>query len=185
VPTVGILGVGIMNSTAFFLLANNNSKLDGNQISFETIDFQPHPPAFTLIFASLDEGTDLTIGSLSFRVGSLGSICLSDPMKSDPSAGKTATIAISESSVGSSSEVNSPVSFTTVENTEDRIEELDETMGNLTWESNQETSLSAATTSQTIPPIHGKQDWIFMRMSKPPSQASTANMTISTKYSRS
>jgi hypothetical protein len=32
-------------------------------------------------------------------------------MKSDPSASKTATIAMSESSVGSSSEVNSPVSF--------------------------------------------------------------------------
>jgi hypothetical protein len=38
---------------------------------------------------------------------------------------------ISESSVGSSSEVNSPVSFTTAENPEDNIEELDETMGNL------------------------------------------------------
>jgi hypothetical protein len=74
---------------------------------------------------------DLTIGSLNFRVGSLGSIHLSDPTKSDPSAGKTATLAISESSVGSSSKVNSPVSFTTTENTEDKVEELDETMGNL------------------------------------------------------
>jgi hypothetical protein len=40
-------------------------------------------------------------------------------------------MAISESSVGSSSEVNSPVSFTTTENMEDKIEELDETMDNL------------------------------------------------------
>jgi hypothetical protein len=40
-------------------------------------------------------------------------------------------MAISKSSVGSSSEVNSPVSFTTTENTEDKVEELDETMGNL------------------------------------------------------
>jgi hypothetical protein len=38
---------------------------------------------------------------------------------------------MSESSVGSSSEVNSPVSFTTTENIEDKIEELDETMENL------------------------------------------------------
>jgi hypothetical protein len=38
---------------------------------------------------------------------------------------------ISESSVGSSSEVNSPASFTTTENMEDKIEELDETMENL------------------------------------------------------
>jgi exonuclease VII small subunit len=40
-------------------------------------------------------------------------------------------MAISLSSVGSSSEVNSPVSFTTTESIEDKIEELDETMENL------------------------------------------------------
>jgi hypothetical protein len=74
---------------------------------------------------------DLTIGSLNFCVGSLGSIRLSDPMKLDPSAEKTVTMAISESSVGSSSEVNSPVSFTTRENIEDKIKELDETMEKL------------------------------------------------------
>jgi hypothetical protein len=38
---------------------------------------------------------------------------------------------MSESSVGSSSEVNSPVSFTTIENMQDKIKELDETMENL------------------------------------------------------
>jgi hypothetical protein len=38
---------------------------------------------------------------------------------------------MSESSVGSSSKVNSPVSFTTTENIEDKIEELDEIVGNL------------------------------------------------------
>jgi hypothetical protein len=74
---------------------------------------------------------DLTIGSLNFHVGSLDSIRLSDPSKSDPSAGKTMTMAMPESSVGSSSEVNSPVSFTTTENMEDKIEELDEILGNL------------------------------------------------------
>jgi hypothetical protein len=74
---------------------------------------------------------DLTIGSLNFCVGSLGSIRLSDLMKSDPLAGKTVTMAILESSVGSSSEVNSPVSFTMTENMEDKIEELNETMENL------------------------------------------------------
>jgi hypothetical protein len=73
---------------------------------------------------------DLTIGSLSFQVDSLGSIRLSDPPKSDPSADKTTTMAISESSVCSSSEVNSPVSFATIR-IEDKIEELDEIMGNL------------------------------------------------------
>jgi hypothetical protein len=105
-----------MNSTAFSLSANNNSKVDEYQIFFGTVDFQPHPPTLTPVFASLDHGMDLTIRSLSFRVGSLGSIRLSDPTKSDPLAGKTATMAISESLVGSSSEVNSPVSFATMEN---------------------------------------------------------------------
>jgi hypothetical protein len=73
---------------------------------------------------------DLTIGSLNFRVGSLGSICLSDLTKSDPSAGKTATMAMSDLSVGSSSEVNSQVSFT-MTGKGDAIEELNEIMKNL------------------------------------------------------
>jgi hypothetical protein len=73
---------------------------------------------------------DLTIGSLSFRVGSLGSIRLLDLTKSDPLIEKTTIMAISKSSVGSSSEVNSPVSFTTTENIED-IKELEKTMENL------------------------------------------------------
>jgi hypothetical protein len=128
---MGMLGVGVMNSMTFLLLANSNSKVDGNQISFGTVDFQPHPPTLTPVFASLDQEMDLTIGSLNFCVGSLGSIRLSDPMKSDPSVGKIATMEISESSVGSSSKVKSPVSFTTTENMEDKIEELDKIMGNL------------------------------------------------------
>jgi hypothetical protein len=52
-------------------------------------------------------------------------------MKSDPSTSKTMTIAMIESSEGSSSKVNSPVSFATTENIEGKIEELDETMDNL------------------------------------------------------
>jgi hypothetical protein len=59
----------------------------------------------------MDQDMDLTIGSLNFRVGSLGSICLSDPMTADPSASEPETIAMSESSKSSSSEVNSPVSL--------------------------------------------------------------------------
>jgi hypothetical protein len=128
---VGLLGVGIMNSTAFSRPANNNSKVDGNQISFGVVDFPPHPPTLTPVFASVDQEMGLTIGSLNFLVGSLGSIRLSDLSKSDPSVGKIETMAISESSVGSYSEVNSPVSFTMMENMEDKIEELDETMENL------------------------------------------------------
>jgi hypothetical protein len=120
-----------MNSTTFLLLANSNSKVDGNQISFGTVDFQPHPPTLNPVFASLEQEMDLTFESLNFHVGSVGSICLSDPTKSGPSAGKTVTAVMSESSVGSSSEVNSPVSFTTMKNIEDKIEELDETMKNL------------------------------------------------------
>jgi hypothetical protein len=74
---------------------------------------------------------DLTIRSLNFHVGSLGTIHLSDSTRSDPLAQKNAPAAISESSIGSSSEVNSPVSFTPMDNIENTIEELDEIMENL------------------------------------------------------
>jgi hypothetical protein len=79
-PTVGTLGIGIMNSTAFSLLANNNSQVDKIQIPFGTVDFQPHQSSFTQVFESMDQDMDLTIRSLNFHVGSLGSIRLSDPM---------------------------------------------------------------------------------------------------------
>jgi hypothetical protein len=128
---VGTLGVGFMNLTAFLISANSNSRVGGNQISFETVDFQLHPSTLTPVFASLDQEMDLMIRSLNFCVGSLGSIRLSDSMKLDLSARKTATIAMSESSVGSSREVNSPVSFATMEKREEKIKELDKLMGNL------------------------------------------------------
>jgi hypothetical protein len=119
-PTVGTLGVGIINSTAFLLPSNSNLKVDGNQISFGTVDFQPHLPTLTPVFASLDQEMDVMIESLNFRISSLGSIRLSDLTKSDPSAGKIATMEISELSVDSSSEVNSSDSFTTMENMEEK-----------------------------------------------------------------
>jgi hypothetical protein len=128
---MGTLGVGIMNSTAFSLLANSSSEVNENQISFGTVDFQPHPSNFTPIFESLDQDMDLTIESLNFRYGSLGSIRLSDPAKPDPSASEAKTTAMSKSSVGSSSEANSPVSFATTEITGEKIIKLDETMENL------------------------------------------------------
>jgi hypothetical protein len=104
---VGTWGVGIMNLTAYSLLANSNPEVDGNQ------------------------EMDLTIESLNFRVGSSGSTRLSDPANLDPSASESKTITMTGSSVGSSSEVNSPVSFTTAVNTGEKIEELDETMEKL------------------------------------------------------
>jgi hypothetical protein len=91
-PTVGTLGVGNLNSTAFSLLANSNPEVDESQ------------------------EMELTIESLSFYVGPSGSTRLSDPVKSDPSASKAERITMSGSSVGSSSEVNSPVSLITTEN---------------------------------------------------------------------
>jgi hypothetical protein len=79
-----------MNSTAFSLLANGSSEFDGSQ------------------------ETELTIGSLSILIGPSGSSRLSDPTKQDPSASEHEVTAIMESSEGSSSEVNSPVSLATV-----------------------------------------------------------------------
>jgi hypothetical protein len=85
---------------AFSLLANNSLEVDENQ------------------------KMELTIRSLSFCVGLSGAIRPSDPMKLDSSANKVKIITTSRSSVGSSSEVNSPVSFTTVEDTGGKIEEF-------------------------------------------------------------
>jgi hypothetical protein len=37
---MGVLGIGIINSTAFSLLANSNPKVNEIQIPFRTVDFQ-------------------------------------------------------------------------------------------------------------------------------------------------
>jgi hypothetical protein len=79
---VGTLGIGIMNSIAFSLLANNNPEVDESK------------------------EMDLMIGSLSFYVGPSGSTRLSDSAKLGLSTSKAERITISGSSVGSSSEVN-------------------------------------------------------------------------------
>jgi hypothetical protein len=121
-----------MNSTAFLLLANNNSQVDEIQIPFGTVDFQPHQSSFTQVFESMDQDMDLTIGSLNFRVRSLGSICLLDLMKTGPSASEPEIVAMSESSEGSSSEVNSSVSL--AEAKEGKITGGDETMENFDLE---------------------------------------------------
>jgi hypothetical protein len=72
---------------------------------------------------------ELTIGSLSFYVGPSGSTRLSVPTKSGPSASKAERITISGSFIGSSSKVNSPVSLTTIEDMQEKLEEFDETQG--------------------------------------------------------
>jgi hypothetical protein len=100
---MGNRGVGIMNSTAFSLLANNSSEVDENQ------------------------KIELTIGSLSFYVGPSGSTRFSDPAKLGPLASKIKTIIMFGSSVGSSSEVNSSVSFAAAENTQKKIKEFNGT----------------------------------------------------------
>jgi hypothetical protein len=102
---VGTLGVGIMNSAAFSLLANSNPEVDQSQ------------------------EMELMIGSLSFYVGPSGSTRLSDPVKSGPSASKVERITTSGSFVGSSSKVNLPVSLTATEDMQKRLEEFDEIQG--------------------------------------------------------
>jgi hypothetical protein len=59
-PTVGTLGVGVMNLTAFLLLANSNPEVDEIQIPFRTVDFQPHQSSFMQVFESMDQDMDLT-----------------------------------------------------------------------------------------------------------------------------
>jgi hypothetical protein len=93
------MGVGIMNSTAFLLLANSNPEVDENQ------------------------EMKLTFGSLSFYIGPSGSTRLSDPTKSVSSASRTERITTSGSSIGSSSEASSPVSLVATENLQEKFEE--------------------------------------------------------------
>jgi hypothetical protein len=76
-----------MNLTAFSFLDSNNSEVDGSQ------------------------EIELTIGSLNILIGPSGLSRLSNPTKPDPSASNPKTEEIPESSEGSSSEVNSPVSL--------------------------------------------------------------------------
>jgi hypothetical protein len=63
----------------------------------------------------MDQDMELMIESLNFCVGSLGSIRLLDPTKTGPPASEPEIVAMSESSKGSSSEVNSSVSLTEAE----------------------------------------------------------------------
>jgi hypothetical protein len=90
-----------MNLTAFSLSASSNPQVDEIQITFGTVDFQPHQSSFTQVFESMDQDMDLTIESLNFRVGSLGLIRLSDLTKPDSSASEPETVAMSESLEGS------------------------------------------------------------------------------------
>jgi hypothetical protein len=121
-----------MNSTAFLLLAKSNLEVDEIQIPLGTIDFQPHQSSFVQVLENMDQDMDLTVGSLNFRIGSLGSIHLSDPVKLGPSASEPEIVAMSESSEGSSSEVNSPISSAGIE--EGKIAGGNETMENLNLE---------------------------------------------------
>jgi hypothetical protein len=117
---------------AFSLLANRNPDVGEIQIPFGTIDLQPHQSSFTQVFESMDQDMELTIRSLNFHDGSLGSICLSDPVKPGPSASEPKTVAMSESSEISSSKVNSPVSLAETE--ERKIIGGDEIMENFDLE---------------------------------------------------
>jgi hypothetical protein len=102
---MGTQGVGIMNLTAFSPLTSNNPEVDENQ------------------------EMEQTFGSLSFYTRPSGSTRLSDPAKSVPSASKTERITASGSFMGSSSEVNSPVSLTSTEDMVETLKEFDETRG--------------------------------------------------------
>jgi hypothetical protein len=86
-----------MNSTVFLLLTNSNPEVDEN------------------------EEMELTFGSLTFYIGPSDSTRLSDPTKSILSASKTERITASGSSVGSSSEANSPVSLAATEKSAEKI----------------------------------------------------------------
>jgi hypothetical protein len=113
---------------------HHSPEVDKIQIPFGTVDFQPHQSSFTQVFESMDQDMDLTIGSLNFCVGSLGSIRLLDPAKPGPSASKSKVETTSELSEGSSSKVNSLVNFMDIETEKGKSAEGDKTMGNFDLE---------------------------------------------------
>jgi hypothetical protein len=86
---------------AFFILANSNPEVDENQ------------------------EMELTFGSISFYIGPSGSTRLLDPTKSVPSMGKAERMIAFGSSVGSSSEADSPVSLAATENLQEKLGEPD------------------------------------------------------------
>jgi hypothetical protein len=75
----------------FAFIKEQFEEIDQNQITFGTIDFQPHPPTLASVFARLGQEMDLTIRSFNFRVGSLGSLRLSDSIPPGRSASKIAS----------------------------------------------------------------------------------------------
>jgi hypothetical protein len=91
-------------------------------------------------------------------------IRLSDPAKPDPSASEAKTVAMSESSVGSSSKTNSPISFAATE-----IAEVNKTMENLDLGDQLEdlmichddTSAKSTDTWKTRLELHEDDDSIF------------------------
>jgi hypothetical protein len=105
---VGTLGVGTMNLMTFSPLANSSAGINESQ------------------------EMELMIGSLSILIGPSGLTHLSDSVKPDPSASEPETVAIMESSEGSSNEVNLPVSLGEVQ--EGKIAESNETMENFDLE---------------------------------------------------
>jgi protein-arginine kinase len=86
----------------------------------------------TFSLLSKDQEKNLMIESLSFCVGSSGSVCLSDPVKLGLSARDTTIMTTLEASVGSSSEANSPANTKLTKNI--AVEGLDEIMRNLDLE---------------------------------------------------
>jgi hypothetical protein len=123
---MGTLGIGIMNLMAFSLLANSNPEVDESQ------------------------ERELTFGSLSFYIGPSGSTRLSDPMKPVPSAGKVERMTASGSSVGSSSEVNLPVSLAVIENLLGKLEEPEEILQEIMMEETVDKSRDTASRSSGV-----------------------------------
>jgi hypothetical protein len=84
-----------------------------------------HSPTLVLIFSNLVHDMDLTIGSFNFCIGSLGTLRLSDPIFLGPLSNKPAAAPTSATSIGSSSEENSPVSIKRPESKDSIVDLLD------------------------------------------------------------
>jgi hypothetical protein len=87
-----------------------DSSVQEEPICFGSFTFTPHSPAQRSAFSSFHEGIDLALGDLRFRVNSVGTLRLPDPIWSIMTESTTSSNALASpaaSSVGSSSEPTS------------------------------------------------------------------------------
>jgi hypothetical protein len=121
VPSVRNLGAGVM-ILAVFSSPSDNLTIFGGKIRSGSTDLCPQPPTPLSAVDNFDREINLMIGSFNFRVRSICTTRLSDPICLGPLTEISASAAASTSSVGSSGEENlPPIIIDSAESREDLV----------------------------------------------------------------